>query len=35
MYRRSLADDSARRLLDRVPNRLIKVLAEIRKLSTP
>jgi integrase len=35
MYRRSLADDSARRLLDRVANRLIKVLAEIRKLSTP
>jgi integrase len=35
MYRRSMADDSARRLLDRVANRLTKLLAEIRKLSTP
>jgi integrase len=35
MYRRSLADNSARRLLDRVANRLTKILAEIRKLNTP
>jgi integrase len=35
MYRRSLADNSARRLLDRVSNRLTKILAEIRKLNTP
>jgi integrase len=35
MYRRSLADDSARLLLDRVANRLTKLLAEIRKLNTP
>src|SRR4051812_21648891 len=35
MYRRSLADNYARRLLDRVANRLTKFLAEIRKLNTP
>ena len=35
MYRRSLADNNARRLLDRVANRLTKILAEIRKLNTP
>jgi integrase len=35
MYRRSLADNSARCLLDRVANRLTKILAEIRKLNTP
>jgi integrase len=35
MYRRSLTDNSARRLLDRVANRLTKILAEIRKLNTP
>lgn len=35
MYRRSLADNNARRLLDRVTNRLTKILAEIRKLNTP
>lgn len=35
MYRRGLADPSVRRLLDRVTNRLTKILAEIRKLSTP
>jgi integrase len=35
MYRRSMADDSARRLLDRVANRLTKILAEIRQLTTP
>jgi hypothetical protein len=35
MYRRSIADDSARRLLDRVANRLTKILAEIRQLTTP
>ena len=35
MYRRSLADNSARRVLDRVANRLTKILAEIRKLHTP
>lgn len=35
MYRRSMADDSARRLLDRVANRIVKILTEIRKLSTP
>jgi site-specific recombinase XerD len=33
MYRRSLADDSVRRLLDRVANRITKILAEIRKLN--
>jgi hypothetical protein len=35
MYRRSMADNSARCLLDRLANRLTKILAEIRKLSTP
>jgi hypothetical protein len=32
MYRRSLSDDGSRRSLDRVGNRLIKILAEVRKL---
>jgi hypothetical protein len=35
MYRRSLANDSSRRLLDRVANRLTKILTETRKLITP
>jgi site-specific recombinase XerD len=35
MYRRNMADNSLRRLLDRVANRLTKILAEIRKLNTP
>jgi integrase len=35
MYRRSLADHSARRPLDRLANRIVKILAEIRKLNPP
>jgi site-specific recombinase XerD len=35
MFRRSLTEDSPRRLLDRVANRLTKILAEIRKLKAP
>jgi len=32
MYRRNVADDSARRLLDRLANRLVKILTQTRKL---
>jgi integrase len=35
IYRRSVADNSARRLLDRLANRIVKILAEIRKLNSP
>jgi site-specific recombinase XerD len=35
MYRRTMADDSARRLLDRLANRIVKILTEIRKLNAP
>jgi integrase len=35
MFRRSLAEDSARRLLGRLANRLVKILGETRKLSPP
>jgi len=35
MYRRSLADDSARRMLARLANRIVKILTEIRKLDPP
>jgi site-specific recombinase XerC len=35
MYRRSLSDKSSRRSLDRLGNRLTKILAEIRKFQPP
>jgi len=35
MYRRSIADDSMRRLLDRLANRIVKILTETRKLDPP
>jgi hypothetical protein len=35
MYRRSLSDGDSRRSLDRLGNRLTKILAEIRKLHQP
>jgi len=35
MYRRTLSDASARRSLERLVNRLAKILAEVRKLETP
>jgi len=35
MFRRSLDEGSARRLLDRLANRLVKILAETRKLNPP
>ncbi len=35
MYRRSVADNSAHRLLGRLANRIIKILAETRKLNPP
>jgi integrase len=35
MFRRSLSEDSARHLLDRLANRLVKILAETRKLNPP
>jgi site-specific recombinase XerD len=35
MFRRSVADNSARRLLGRLANRIIKILAETRKLNPP
>jgi hypothetical protein len=34
MFRRDLSDDSARRLLHRLGNRLSKILAELRTLGT-
>jgi hypothetical protein len=35
MYRRSVADNSARRLLDRLARRLVKILADTTKLNPP
>jgi integrase len=35
MFRRSLADDSPRRLLARLASRLVKILAETKKLNSP
>jgi site-specific recombinase XerD len=35
MYRRNIADNSARRLLDRLANRFVKILSETRKLNPP
>jgi hypothetical protein len=35
MYRRTLRDSSPRRSLDRLLNRLTKILGEIRKLQAP
>jgi hypothetical protein len=35
MFRRSLAEDSPRRLLARVARRLVKILADTRKLNPP
>jgi integrase len=35
MFRRTLPDDHARKRLDRLSNRLTKILAEVRKLATP
>jgi site-specific recombinase XerD len=35
MFRRTLAEESARHLLDRLANRLTKILAETRKLNPP
>ena len=35
MYRRSVADHSARHLLNRLANRIVKILAETRKLNPP
>jgi hypothetical protein len=35
MFRRSLPKDTARRRLDRLSNRLTKILIEARKLATP
>ena len=35
MFRRTLPDSEARKHLDRLSNRLTKILAEARKLTTP
>jgi hypothetical protein len=35
IYRRNVADDSARRLLDRLANRIVKILTQTRKLKPP
>jgi integrase len=35
MFRRSVAETSYRRLLDRLANRLVKIVAEAKKLKTP
>ena len=35
MYRRNLTDQSARRLLDRLANRIVKILTQARKLNPP
>jgi hypothetical protein len=35
MFRRSLAEDSSRRLLARLASRLVKILAETKKLNPP
>ncbi len=35
MFRRALPDDASRRCLGRLSNRLTKIVAETRKLTTP
>jgi hypothetical protein len=35
MFRRALPNGSPRRRLDRLSNRLTKILSEVRKLATP
>jgi hypothetical protein len=35
MYRRMVVDQAARRLLDRLANRIVKILAQTRKLNPP
>jgi hypothetical protein len=35
MFRRSVAESSRRRLLDRLANRLVKIVTEAKKLTTP
>jgi site-specific recombinase XerD len=35
MYRRSVSDNAVRRLLDRLANRIVKILTEARKLNPP
>ena len=35
MFRRSVAETSRRRLLDRLANRLVKIVTEANKLNTP
>jgi len=35
MFRRSLVETSARRLLNRLANRLVKIVTEVKKLDTP
>jgi hypothetical protein len=35
MFRRSVAETPRRRLLDRLANRLVKIVAEAKKLNTP
>ena len=35
MFRRSLPDDTPRRCLDRLSNRVTKILSQIRKLNAP
>jgi len=35
MFRRSLPNDTSRHRLDRLSNRLTKILIEARKLATP
>jgi hypothetical protein len=35
MYRRNVDDKSARRLLDRLANRILKILAQTTKLNPP
>jgi hypothetical protein len=34
MFRRTLSEDHARRLLDRIGNRLTKMLAELRRIDS-
>jgi len=35
MFRRGVVETSARRLLDRLANRLVKIITEAKKLATP
>jgi hypothetical protein len=35
MFRRSVEETSPRRLLDRLANRLVKIVTEAKKLNTP